>query len=145
MIEISYTIDKRDSHDRILINAWHDDIEIAEFMCQVTLYCKNCEPPYCHCSPKSEVKKLWIMRKGIQVKEEFRGQKVSPRISHTIYRVAECHFRLRIMPDGKTTEDGKRFRKNYERIYGSWKNEFEEKSSDCLLPPAKHISMRKIT
>jgi hypothetical protein len=143
-MKITYTIDKRGSEDRILVNAWDGEIEIAEFMCEKIAYCEICTPPCCICFPRSEIYKLWIRRKGIFVKEEYRDKKVKPRISHTIYRLAEHYFRQRIMPDGKATQAGKRFREGYEKIYESWENPFEEMESDILLPAVEHIPMRKI-
>ena len=79
------------------------------------------------------------MKDGPQVLDNYKGKGVGK----TLYRIAEGYFKLRIMPDGKPTEDGKRFRESYEKKYGSWKNEFEPTESDSQLPVAEEVEYKK--
>ena len=83
--------------------------------------------------------KIWIRRSGPQVLEAYKRK----GIGTILYRIAEMHFRLRIMPDGNPSEEGKRFRERYEKRYGSWEHHFADAASDRDVPTPEQVPFKK--
>jgi hypothetical protein len=127
---LTYKIFKRGEHPRtILVNVYDDDSVIGHFLCYVHPYCPKCYPKlHCNCAIKKE--KLWIMRSGPQVRRAYRRT----GIASNMYRLAECFFGLRVMPDGKASEEGAKFRDGYHRKYTSWENDYKQEEIDSNLP-----------
>lgn len=139
---------------RILIEVFDGTVSIGKFSCgKRCAHCIYCLD-YCQC-PKSKPI-IWINPPGINIEENYRKK----GIGLTIYRLADIHFSLRIMPDkpkpisesknGFTvksvtdkfgTVKGSYLRKKYESEYGSWELEFTSVSSDKNLPIPEIISL----
>ena len=150
MYNYGYKItDTQKLNHRILIQAYESNIIVAEFSCEKNRCC-NCtlSLTFCDCANKKE--KIWINPPGIQVIPQHRRR----GLALTIYRLADVHLKLRIMPDtppplsesdklkgiriveGQTfgTSEGKKLREKYEALYGDWKLDFYEVESDKFLP-----------
>lgn len=127
--KLEYSIDKRKGSDTILVNARLFAKIVGHFLCRTQPYCSLCYPNlFCSCT-KIEFK-IWIMGDGPQVLTLFKRR----GIGTTMYRLAENHFCLRIMPDGKSSIAGQEFRKRYEQKFGSWKQKYSRCSDDVSLP-----------
>jgi hypothetical protein len=134
-----YTIDMRGSQNTILVNALDGNKLIGHFLCHKGPYCPRCYPTNLHCDCNDKKEKIWIMRSGPQVLSKYKGK----GIGSAMYRLAEKHFRLRVMPDGKASEEGRNFRQSYERKYGPWGNDFAEDIGDPNLPTPEFVPFKK--
>src|SRR5260370_35974297 len=112
MGDLRFEIDLRDSVDRLLVNVFNGSQLVAHFLCRRQECCSNCYPEM-YCDPQPKMTKLWIMQSGPQVLRDY--QRLG--IASSMYRLAEVHFRCRIMPDGKASAEGNALRASYERKY----------------------------